>query len=127
MARLRHILAFFLLGAFVAGGIVGPVAHRVQHAAEQAAAAKRSCHPSAAHDAEGALWTEKGGDLSALQCDLCARRLLVVLPAPTPATALRVAGTPGIERRGHVASSVVFADWFIRGPPSLSEVRPATG
>lgn len=125
MTRLRHILAWFLLGVLGVGGIAGPVVHRVQHAVEQAAVADQSCHPSSVHDAEGGVWTEEAVDLLVPQCDLCVRRLVVVLPAPRPSTAPRVVGAPSIDRQRHVAAAWVFADRFIRGPPSLPYARPA--
>ena len=125
MTRFRHILAWFLLGVLGAGGIAGPAVHRVQHAVEQAAVANQSCHPSAVHNAEGGVWTEEAVDLRVPQCDLCVRPLVVVLPVPKPSTSPQVADAPGIERRRHVASAGVFADRFIRGPPSLPYARPA--
>jgi hypothetical protein len=106
--------------------VAGPVLHWVQHAADQAAAADRVCHNEAVHTAEGAVWTHEGEDLFAPDCDLCATRLLVVVPSPQLPTSPQRSGTTRVEHRSHVASSSVFADRFIRGPPSLLEARPVT-
>jgi len=126
MRRHRFLLAWILLVVFAAGGVSRPVAHQVQHAAERATAATDpSCHPSAVHNAEGAVWAGAGADLIAPECDLCATRLLVVLPTPVPQTVPHVVGTTDVERRSHVAAAHVAADQYIRGPPSLVEVRPA--
>lgn len=126
MRRLRFIASCVLLVAFAAGGVVGPVLHWGQHAAEQAAAADRACHNEAVHTAEGAVWTHEGGDLFAPDCDLCATRLLVVMPAPQPSMSPQYVGTTRVAHQSHVASAAVFTDRFIRGPPSLLEARPAT-
>lgn len=124
MRRLRFISACFLFVAFATGGVAGPVLHWVQHAATQAAAASRDCHSEAVHTAEGAVWTHEAEDLFAPDCDLCATRLLVVMPALQPTTSPQREGTPRVEHRSHVASASVFANRFIRGPPSLLEARP---
>jgi hypothetical protein len=126
MRRLRFLSACLLLVTFAGGGVAGPVLHWVQHAAKQAAAADRICHSEAVHTAEGAVWTHEGEDLFAPECDLCATRLLVVVPNPQPPTSPQREGTTREQYRSHVASSSVFADRFIRGPPSLLEARPAT-
>ena len=124
MRRLRFISACVLLVAFGAGSVMGPVLHRAQHAAEQAAAANRICHNEAVHTAEGAVWTHESKDLFAPDCDLCATRLLVVTPAPRPSTSPQQVGTTAVAHRSHVASAAVFTDRFIRGPPSLLEACP---
>jgi hypothetical protein len=126
MRRLRFISACLLLAAFAVGGVAGPVLHWTQHAARQAAAADRVCHNEAVHTAEDAVWTHQGEDLFAPDCDLCATRLLVVMPAPRPPLAPQHVGTTRVAHRSHVASASAFTDRFIRGPPSLPEARPAT-
>lgn len=126
MSYRRHISVWFLLVAVAAGGVVGPVVHRVQHAAEQIADRPETpCHTAGVHHAQTSFWTEAASDLRVPTCDLCATRLLVVPPTPAPTTAPRVEGTPTIEPHSHVAAGHVADDRFIRGPPSLFEARPA--
>lgn len=126
MRRLRFLSACFLLVTFAGGSVAGPVLHWVHHAAEQAAATDQACHSKAVHTAEGSVWTHEGEDLFAPDCDLCATRLLVVVPNPHLPTSPQREGTMQVQYRSHVASPSVFADQFIRGPPSLPEARPAT-
>jgi len=120
MPQRRPILAWLLLVAFAAGGVVGPPLHQVQHGAVQIAnQSDEPCHTAGVHNAEGAVWTKAAVDLVAPDCVLCATRLLVVPPTPVPTTAPRIvkatAGTPG----SHVATAAVASHRFIRGPPSL--------
>jgi phage tail protein X len=124
MDRFRYIAAWGLLVALVTGGIVGPLAHRVQHGMERATGAKATCHPASVHHAETATLAADPG-LKALECDLCATRLLVVLPDMTPASTARVAGTTRVTLRTHLAPVHVATDRTIRGPPSISEARLA--
>jgi len=125
MDRLRYIAAWGLLVALVTGGIVGPLAHRVQHGVERAAlVAETACHPASAHHAETATLTEDAG-LEALACDLCATRVLVVLPDVAPVSTPRVVGTSRVTLRTHLAPVHVATDRTIRGPPSISEARLA--
>lgn len=124
MTRRRCILAWGLLVVFAAGGIVGPVAHRIQHGAERlAASADEPCHPPAVHRADGALWTGEATDLDAPDCDLCARRLLVVPPVLAPPTSPRVVGTTQVEGYSHVAPAPVVRTLLIRGPPRHTGFR----
>ena len=126
MLRRRHISVWLLLVAVVAGGVAGPVLHRVQHGAAQIADRPETpCHADSVHHAETALWTEATSDLRAPACNLCATRLLVVPPTPTPTLGPRRMGATAVETRSHVAAAHVSADRFIRGPPSLAEARPA--
>ncbi|MFB6230315.1 MAG: hypothetical protein ABEL04_04090 [Salinibacter sp.] len=125
MQRLRSISAWLLLVVFAAGGIGGPFLHQVHHASERAAPTDRSDHSVDVHTTEGTVWTDEAPDLSTLDCDLCARRLSVVTPAPAPFMAPQQGSTTEVEHRSHVASATVFNDWFVRGPPSLLEARPA--
>lgn len=124
MRRLRSLSAWLLLVAFAAGGVGGPVLHQVHHAAEQADPTEQPCHSGDVHAAEGTVWTDDATGLSVLDCDLCARRLLVVVPSPVPLSTPQRVGTAEVERRSHVASATVFDDRFVRGPPSLLEARP---
>lgn len=125
MNRLRHIAAWGLLVILVAGGVVGPLAHRVQHGVEWAASvAGEACHPASVHHAETVTLAEDAG-LEALECDLCATRVLVVLPDLAPVSTPRVAGTARVTLRTHLAPVHVVTDRTIRGPPSLSEARLA--
>jgi len=126
MPQRRHISIWVLLVAFVAGGVGGPVVHDVQHGiAERTHQSEVPCHAADVHEAEGPVWTEAAGDLLAPECNLCARRLLVVPPTPAPVSSPHVQGSATIEHRSHVTAAHVAADYFIRGPPSLPEARLA--
>lgn len=124
MNRLRHIAVWGLLATLVVGGVAGPVVHRVHHAAEQIAEPSEACHPASVHNAETATLTEATG-LEALSCDLCATRLLVVLPDMGPGATPRISGTTRVVLRTHLAPVYVVNDRTIRGPPSVSGARLA--
>lgn len=125
MPHSRHISVWVLLVTIVAGGVIGPAMHRVQHGAEQIADRPETpCHAAGVHRAEISFWTEVASDLRAPACDLCATRLLVVPPTLGPTTAPRVVGTTAMEKPSHVAAADVAAHRFIRGPPSPTEARP---
>ena len=120
MSHRRHISVWLLLVTVIAGGVVGPVMHRVQHGAEQIADRPETpCHAAGVHRAEISFWTEGASDLRAPACDLCATRLLVAPPTLVPPTAPRVMGTTTGEILSRVAAADVAAHRFIRGPPSL--------
>jgi hypothetical protein len=124
MTRLRHIAVWGLLATLLAGGVVGPVVHRVQHAAEQMAKAAEPCHPAAVHDADAPVWTADA-NLEAPACDLCATRLLVVPPDLAPVASPRTAGTTRVLLRTHLIPAPVATDRTIRGPPHVSGTHPA--
>lgn len=124
MMRLRHIAVWGLLATLLAGGVAGPIVHRLHHAAERMATADESCHPAAVHNADAPVWTTDA-DLDAPACDLCATRLLVVLPDLAPASTPRTAGTTRVILRTHLAPVHVISDRTIRGPPLVSEARLA--
>ena len=124
MNRLRHIAVWGLLATLVVGGVAGPVVHRVHHAAEKTAESREACHPASVHHAETVTLAEDAG-LEALECDLCATRVLVVPPDLAPLSTPRVAGTARVTLRTHLAPVHVVTDRTIRGPPSLSEARLA--
>ncbi|MFB6274224.1 MAG: hypothetical protein ABEL51_15160, partial [Salinibacter sp.] len=86
---------------------------------------EQPCHAADVHTADGAVWADAATDLRAPDCTLCATRLLVVPSTPIPATAPRMMGSTAVETRSHVAAVHVASDRFIRGPPSLTEARPA--
>lgn len=118
MTRRRSLLAWMLLAVFAVGGTVGPVAHRIQHGTQRlAAAVKEPCHPPAAHRSDVPLWTGEANDLSPLDCDLCATRLLVVLPALAPASSPRIVGTVRVGAYSHLVPVYVVPNRTIRGPP----------
>ncbi len=119
MRALRPIAVWCLLATILAGGVAAPSLHRVQHAAEQAAAAtEEPCHAPAVHHAEEPLWTEHGARPLGPECDLCATRLLMAESSQAPVVAPHVL----VERRTttHVplVSAPVVAGPFIRGPPA---------
>ena len=124
MTRLRHIAVWGLLATLLAGGVIGPVVHRVQHAAERMAIAGEPCHPASVHEADAPVWT---GDahLEAPDCDLCATRLLVVPPTLAPVSSPLTVGTAQAPLRTHLTPAAVATDRTIRGPPLVSAARPA--
>lgn len=124
MLRLRHIAVWGLLATLIAGGVAGPVVHRMQHAAERMANADEPCHPAAVHNADAPVWTADA-DLDVPVCNLCATRLIVVLPDFTPFASPRTAGTTHVVIRTHLAPVHVIFDRTIRGPPHVSGARPA--
>jgi hypothetical protein len=124
MTRLRHIAVWGLLATLLAGGVVGPVVHRVQHAAERMAIAGEPCHPASVHEADAPVWTADA-HLEAPDCDLCATRLLVVPSDLAPVASPRTVGTTRVLLRTHLAPVHVVSDRTIRGPPHVSGARPA--
>jgi hypothetical protein len=124
MNHLRHIAVWALLATLLAGGVAGPVVHRVHHAAERMAIANEPCHTASVHEADGPVWaTDANLDVPA--CDLCATRLLVVPPDLAPVSSPRTAGTAQVILRTHLAPVHVISDRMIRGPPSLLEAHSA--
>lgn len=123
MHRLRHIAVWTLFAAIVAGGVLGPSLHRVQHALDRQAAPP--CHASAVHHTDVPLWTDADGYVDAPECDLCATRLLVVPSSIESAPAPRQMGTTRITLLAHLAQARVASHRPIRGPPSQAGVRPA--
>lgn len=123
MRRLRDIAVWVLLATIVGGGVLGPSLHQFHHAQERWATA--ACHAPAVHHSDVPLWTAAGGHVDALECDLCATRLLVVPPsfeAPSPSHL----GDPAqVTLRTHLTPAPVAADRLIRGPPARDEARPA--
>jgi hypothetical protein len=124
MRRFRYIAVWLLLVTFVAGGVAGPVVHRLYHAAEQMATADEPCHPASVHNADAPVWAADA-NLRIPACDLCATRLLVVPPKLAPFSSPRTAGTARVVLRTHLAPVHVATDRTIRGPPLVSEARPA--
>jgi hypothetical protein len=99
MHRLRALAGWMLLATVLAGGVLGPPLHRVQHAVEQIGhAPEEPCHAPAVHNADRPLWTTDGHRALAPDCDLCATRV-----HPTPP----------------LTSAVVVAAPLIRGPPTV--------
>ena len=94
-----------------------PSLHRVQHAAEQAAATDEPCHAPAVHHAEEPLWTEHGARPLGPECDLCATRMLVADGSQSPVVAPNVLVERRTETHISLFSAAVVADPFIRGPP----------
>ena len=126
MVNRRHISVWLLLAAIVAGGVLGPTLHRVQHGVQRMADQPVApCHTDGVHRADGPVWTDAASELGAPECDYCATRLLVVPPTPAPSTSPLVVGTTAVQPSSHVAAAHVERPRFIRGPPSLSEARPA--
>lgn len=126
MAHRRYISVWLLLTTIVAGGVVGPSLHRLQHGLQQLADRPETpCHTPGAHAADKTLWTDAVSERGVPDCDFCATRLLVVPPTPAPSTAPRVVGTTAVSPSSHVAAAHVARHRYIRGPPSLFGARPA--
>lgn len=126
MRRLRHFSVWILLATLVAGGVLAPPLHDLQHAAERAAlSTDEPCHTSAVHDAEVPLVTEQGDRVEAPDCELCARRLVVVQPVFGPIAIPILRRTIQSEVWSHLASAQTVTDRFIRGPPRLLGTRLA--
>lgn len=107
-----------LLATFVAGGLLGPTVHRVQHAIEQVAAASETpCHSPDVHHSEDPVWTHTGAALGGLDCDLCATRLLVIRSDLDPVGIGRVLASNREAVVTHLTSVFVVAAPLIRGPP----------
>jgi len=123
MHRLRHIAVWILLATIVAGGVLGPSLHRVQHALDRQAAPP--CHASTVHDSDVPLWTDAGGHVDTPECDLCATRLLVVSSSIESAPAPRQIGTTRVTLRTHLAPGHVASHRSIRGPPPPTGARLA--
>jgi hypothetical protein len=115
--------ALVLLLAFVAGGILSPTAHRIQHALEHGAEhempVSTARHDEAVHEGHGSVCITTEAD-DPLDCDLCATRLLLSAhtsaQAPTPA--LQPADVVGTA--APLAPAPVPAHISIRGPPVRS-------
>lgn len=126
MARLRNLSALVLLIAFFAGGVASPVVHRIQHTLDQRAdEGTVPCHRASVHDADGPLWADSAESLLRPECDLCATRLIVVLPRLGLHSVFRVMGTTAVGDISHVAPVHVVRDRTIRGPPHLFGSRLA--
>lgn len=125
MRRVRHIAVWTLLATLVVGGVAGPSIHRVDHALQKMAqASEEPCHSSAVHNTDVPLWTRAGASVHVPDCDLCATRLIVVLPDINPASTPSMAGTTRVVLRTHLTAAHVAAHRTIRGPPVFSGARP---
>jgi len=118
MRRLRSIAALGLLVTLVAGSLLAPTLHRLQHAAQQTAQrADAPCHSRAVHDSPVPLWTVPHTELVAPDCVLCATRQLFLSTAVAPVVAPTVDLVVQATERTHLTAAVVAAVPFIRGPP----------
>jgi hypothetical protein len=120
--RTRIRTAWFLLAAFVLGGVVGPTAHRIDHAGETHAVhpgdVVRSQSETAAAASPHASPILAVAGARQLDCELCATRVLVSDPAsidapiaPRPTVAI-VGGLPSPVHA--TAPTTVLS----RGPPT---------
>lgn len=125
MTQYRDISTWVLLVAFAAGGVLGPVTHRIQHGAERLGTTDEPGHPHAVHRADAALWIGEPTDVDLPECDLCARRILVVLHTLVPPSTPQVERPTRVQGHVHVAPIYVFNDRSIRGPPYRPGVRLA--
>jgi hypothetical protein len=123
MRQLRPIAVWTLLATIVAGGVVGPSLHRAQHLLDRRGGPP--CHAPTVHHSDVPLWTAAGGHVDALECDLCATRLLVVSSSIEPPPSPRRTGTRRVVVRSHLRAGHVAAHWSIRGPPLRSGARLA--
>jgi hypothetical protein len=123
MRRLRDIAVWVLLATIVGGGVLGPSLHQLHHAQERWGTS--ACHAPAVHHSDVPLWTAAGGHVDALECDLCATRLLVVPPTVASPATPHLGDPAQVTLRSHLAPVHVDADRFIRGPPARDRARPA--
>jgi hypothetical protein len=137
MVRLRSIAVWTLLVTLVAGGVVGPLLHRAQHAVEHGQApAHRSDlagapappapathspsghnEPTASRAVDPASHVRSQAAADALDCDLCSTRLLVLDTAQSVPAATRTLTSSGTGALVHLTSSTVVDHPSIRGPP----------
>jgi hypothetical protein len=118
--RTRIRTAWFLLAAFVLGGVVGPTAHRIDHAGETHAvrAGDVAENPSKAAAPSDASPTFAASGASELDCELCATRVLVSDPASIDAP---IAPRPTVAMAAVLPSPVhatTPATVLSRGPPN---------
>ncbi|MFP4228791.1 MAG: hypothetical protein ACLFTE_08190 [Salinivenus sp.] len=111
MQWIQRIVAWLLLATVVAGGVVGPPLHRVQHAVEEEGT------PEHTHATEGPVWCGETFEIKTPDCVLCTIRLVVVSSVggegPTP----HALGWEWEPIRTHLTSADVVAAPLIRGPP----------
>jgi anti-sigma factor RsiW len=121
--RTRIRTAWFLLAAFVLGGVVGPTAHRIDHAAEPHALHPGDVVRSQSEKVETAASPNASPTLAVagarqLDCELCATRVLVSDPASIDAP---IAPRPTVAIVGGLPSPVhatTPATVLSRGPPT---------
>lgn len=119
MRALRPIAVWTLLATVVAGGVIGPSLHRVQHGLEAMQEAPDGpCHTAAMHNTDVPLWTPEAPQAVVVDCDQCATRILGVSSSQAPVAVPRVLAATWTERASHLLSAAVVADPFIRGPPT---------
>ncbi|MFO8099702.1 MAG: hypothetical protein R6T83_08810 [Salinibacter sp.] len=111
MQWLQRIVAWLLLATIVAGGVVGPPLHRVQHAIEEGAT------PGHTHATEGPVWCGASIDITTPDCVLCTTRLVVVPPSGEQTPAPYTLGWGWEPIRTHLTSADGVAVPLIRGPP----------
>jgi hypothetical protein len=124
MHRARSLSAWLMLLAFAAGGLIGPAAHRVHHAAEHAplaqAAQKGTCHSDAVHHAETPILVADAGAEAVLDCDLCATRHVVAPPPQVATPSPQLVPETWTAEAAQTAPSLFAARTVIRGPPRSS-------
>jgi hypothetical protein len=121
--RTRIRTAWFLLAAFVLGGVVGPTAHRIDHAAETHAVHSADVVRSQSEKVETAASPNASPTLavtgaSELDCELCATRVLV---SDTASIDAPIAPRPTVAMAGALPSPVHAtrpATVLSRGPPT---------
>jgi hypothetical protein len=119
MRALRHIAVWTLLATVVAGGVLAPSLHRVQHGMDALAHAPDGpCHSVAVHTTDVPLWTPEAERATAPECDLCATRLLVVPSSQRPGAVPPSCVVVWEATSSHLVSAAVAAGPFIRGPPT---------
>lgn len=116
MSRLKRHGAWLLLAAFLVGGVVGPVAHTIQHQIDEAADSIASVAPAS----EGSVVFSEAQDTDSshpADCLVCTARLVLDRAAHTPVP------NPGQEvAMWATALDTVFSlrsveRLLIRGPP----------
>jgi hypothetical protein len=117
--RQRPVLAWLLLVAFAAGGVIAPTAHRIQHAGghgERAGA--DDCHIAAAHRADDPVVSENASAERVLDCTACHARVIAAPPprAATPPLAVSLSSL-SIPTSSRTSATAPTSN-LIRGPPA---------
>jgi hypothetical protein len=122
--RTRIRTAWFLLAAFVLGGVVGPTAHRIDHAAETHAVHSADVVRNQAETAKAAASPHASPILavasaSQLDCEFCATRILVTDPPAIDA--------PVAPRHAAVIAHLLPSPVHATTPTTVLSRGPPTG
>jgi hypothetical protein len=114
----RPVLAWLLLVAFAAGGVIAPTAHRIQHAGGHGeGAGADDCHIAAAHRADDPVVSENASAERVLDCTACNARLVVAPPPRAAALPLAASISSLSIPTSSRPSATAPTSNLIRGPP----------